>query len=367
MAFVESPHTGDPVSQRTVPLTQLLVLPVHPLPATHAMQLPLPLQTCPAPHGVPPSTASGPSTQTAAPVEQAMTPRRHAFPFPEQPAPAEQPRQVPAPSHTKLAPHVVPAGRSAAPFTHACAPVAHDVTPALQGLGFDAHAWPALQATQAPLPSHTNPGPQPVPAGTFAGESTQACAPPPHEVTPTLHGVGLEPQVWPAVQATQAPEAVHTRFDPQAVPAATFTLESPQTGLPDAQPSAPTRQGFGFDAQAIPATQAMQLPAPSQTSFVPHVVPAPALTWASMQDGLPVAHDVMPPLHRFGFVLHASPATQAVQAPSRHTRLAPQAAPLAAFVPVSVQVAASGVQVKVPRWQRFGGWHAWPCAQGTTH
>lgn len=225
----------------------------------------------------------------------------------------------------------------------------------MQGFGFVEHAAPAVQATQPPFPSQTDPAPQLVPAATLAAESRQTDAPVAQLDTPTLHDCGLVVQACPAAHATHVPPALHTRFEPQAVPAETLTLESAQTGVPEAHAMPPTRHGLGLEEHAVPAVQSTQVPAPSQTLFAPQAVPAPAFTRASTHVARPVAHEVIPPLHAFGFVVHAAPATQAVQAPSRQTRFEPHAVPLPTFCPVSVQVAESGVQVKVPRWQRSGG------------
>jgi hypothetical protein len=65
--------------------------------------------------------------------------------------------------HTWLVPQLEPAAL-AAPSTHVCAPVAHDVTPLEQRFGLPVHDEPAVQATHAPLPSQTWLVPQAVPA-----------------------------------------------------------------------------------------------------------------------------------------------------------------------------------------------------------
>src|SRR5580765_324634 len=80
---------------------------------------------------------------------------------------AVQAMQAPDPLQTMLVPHAVPPGLLAS-STQAWAPVAHEVMPVLQMFALVVHAWPALQATQAPAPSQTMPTPQLVPAAVFA-------------------------------------------------------------------------------------------------------------------------------------------------------------------------------------------------------
>jgi hypothetical protein len=48
-----------------------------------------------------------------------------------------------------LLPHALPAALLP-PSTHLDSPVAHDVTPALQGVGFPVHGSPGLQVPQVP-------------------------------------------------------------------------------------------------------------------------------------------------------------------------------------------------------------------------
>jgi hypothetical protein len=141
-----------------------------------------------------------PSVHVGVPVAQASAPTLHGAPgLDEQLAPTVQATQAPLPLQTWLAPQLVPPATSAA-STQARAPVAHEVTPVLHGaLGFVAHAVPAVQAMQLPLPSHTWSLPHAVPPATLA-ESTQLATPPAHDVTPLLHGAaGLVVHAAPAV------------------------------------------------------------------------------------------------------------------------------------------------------------------------
>ncbi len=82
---------------------------------------------------------------------------------------------------------------------HAGEPLVHTVVPFLHAaLGFDPHAAPTVHATQLPEPLHTWFAPHEVPGLTLIAESTQVEAPVWHDVTPTLHEVGLPLQPWPA-------------------------------------------------------------------------------------------------------------------------------------------------------------------------
>jgi hypothetical protein len=76
---------------------------------------------------------------------------------------------------------------------------------------------PALQALQVPLPSHTMPVPQLVPAAALLWLQTGA-------PVPQLYVPGLQvvPQAAPVEQAAQVPLPSHTIPDPQVVPGAAF-------------------------------------------------------------------------------------------------------------------------------------------------
>jgi hypothetical protein len=128
---------------------------------------------------------------------------------------------------------------------HCWLPVVHDVTPVRQGDGLVLQGWPDLQATQAPDPLHTMSVPQGVPAGLLP-LSTHVCAPVAQLVRPVRHTPGLVVQDCPAVHATQAPAPSHTMFVPQDVPAGLFT-SSTQVVVPVLQLVLPVLQGVGFD------------------------------------------------------------------------------------------------------------------------
>jgi hypothetical protein len=138
-----------------------------------------------------------------------------------------------------------------------------------------------VHATQLP-PLQTWLVPQLVPAA-FALPSTQACAPVLHDVTPLRHeGLGLVVHALPAVQATHAPEPLHTWLLPQLVPAPLLP-ESLHVNAPVLHALRPVRQTPGLVVHAAPAVHEMQLPAPLQTRLLPQLEPAPMLVAESTQ------------------------------------------------------------------------------------
>ena len=120
---------------------------------------------------------------------------------------AVQAMQVPDPLQTMLLPQPVPPGLLAS-STQVWAPVAHEVMPVLQVFVLVVHACPALQATQVPLPSHTMPTPQLVPAA-VAVPSVQLVVLPLQVVLPCLQTLGFPVQVWFGMQAPQKPLPSH--------------------------------------------------------------------------------------------------------------------------------------------------------------
>jgi hypothetical protein len=167
-------------------------LPVHDCPAVQSTHAPLPSQTLLLAQVVP-AERFPKSRQTGAPVWQLMMPVLHAFGFVEQFMLGVHAPHAPPPSQTMLVPQLVPPAL-AVPSTQVWAPVAHDVTPFLHAVGLVVQGWPALQPTQAPLPSQTMPTPQLVPAAVFA-PSVQVVALPLQVVFPCLQGLGLPVQV----------------------------------------------------------------------------------------------------------------------------------------------------------------------------
>jgi hypothetical protein len=241
--------------------------------------------------------------------------------------------------------------------THACAPLVHDVTPVLQpGFGFVVHAVPATHATQLPSALHTRSGPHEVPAVTFDA-STQRVEPVRQSVMPVLHGApGFEVHVVPGVQVPQKPLASHVWLLPHMVPAV-FGAPSRHVCAPVAHDVTPCRHGDGLVEQLVPATHAMHWPAALQTRSAPQLVPA-GLSASSMQSGAPVEQSVTPRRHAApGFVVHAAPCAHATQAPCwLHTWLGPQLVPGGAFAP-SLQPGVAP-HVVVPRLHGAPGFEA---------
>lgn len=233
---------------------------VHAEPWLQALHAPL-LQT---PVGqVVPLGRAAPSLHIGAPVLHVTVPTRHASGLPVQAVPAAHATQVFVELHTRFVPHEAPS-----PFgvlsVQTGAPLAHEMTPLKQGLGLVVQLMPCVQALQTPLEEQTIPAPQLVPAGLFA-PSVQTGAPVAHDTTPTLHAPVLVVQLAPALHAMQAPLPLHTWPTPQAVPAMAF---APFTHVvePELQSVRPVMHGApAFEEQAFPATQAPQLPLASQT------------------------------------------------------------------------------------------------------
>jgi hypothetical protein len=102
-----------------------------------------------------------------------------------------------------------------------------------------------------------------------------------------------------------------------------------------AQEVEPAWHGFA-GVQLPPAMHATHEPAPSQTSLVPHGVPAEALAPVSPQVRLPVAQVVWPMWHAFVGV-QTLPPLHGAHAPLLHTWPVPQLVPSFTFDPVSWQ------------------------------
>ena len=97
------------------------------------------------------------------------------------------------------------------------------------------------QAPQNPLPSHICPPVQGVVDG-FGVPSMQVDAPVRHEVTPLRQIDGLVVQAWPAVHATQVPLPLQTWLVPHVVPDA-VSPASMHFGAPVAQSMTPVLHG----------------------------------------------------------------------------------------------------------------------------
>lgn len=110
-----------------------------------------------------------------------------------------------------------------------------------------------MPATHAQAPAlQLRSVPQEVPSGWFP-VSVQTAAPVPQAIAAVWQTLD-DVQAVPAAQATQAPVGSQTRFEPQAVPAATWlcTQLAPVIG---SQATAPVWQA-SEGGQALPATQA---------------------------------------------------------------------------------------------------------------
>jgi hypothetical protein len=193
-------------------------LPEQACPGVHEPQNPFPSHTWLDPHAVPGATLAAPSTQVAAPVAQETIPTLHGDGLPLHALPPAHATQVPVPLQTMLLPQAVPAAL-AAPSTQVCAPVAQDVTPFVHAApGFVAHGWPGAHSPHCPFALQTWLAPQAVPAA-LGAPSTHACTPVAHDVTPFAHGFGLPVQDSPAVHVPHVPLPSQTLFVPQGVPA----------------------------------------------------------------------------------------------------------------------------------------------------
>lgn len=243
-------------------------------------------------------------------------------------SPAVQLTQAPLPSHTRLLPQLVPADFGA-PSLHTVVPVPQVVVPCRQTLGLPPHAWPAVQLPQKPAPSHTWPLPQLVPAP-FGAPSTHVCVPVVQEVTPLAHAaLGLVLHDAPLTQLMQLAALLQTWLVPQLVPAA-LGVESRHTGAPVVQEMAPfAHAALGLVLQLCPAVQLTQLPALLQTWLLPQLVPG-ALALPFSQVRPPVAQDATPVKQGLGLVLQLPPAVHATHSPAGlHTWLVPQLLPTA--------------------------------------
>jgi hypothetical protein len=256
-------------------------------------------------------------------------------------APATQASQLPAASHTRFVPQLVPAGRCDPVSLQACVPVPEEqvVSPASQGFA-GGHAIPGLQVTQPPEPL---PGERGVPV------SVQVGAPVLQEVMPSSHGFAGT-QEAPAAQALQFPAPSHTRFVPQLAPAGRSVPVSVHVSAPVAQELRPASQGL-VGAQERLAVHALQVPVLLHTSFVPQASPTDKATPVSLHVCAPVAQEVTP-TSQASVGLQESPAVQATQVPPLQTRFVPQLVP-SGTLPVLEQVEAPDEHETAEVWHGF--------------
>lgn len=243
--FVPSPHTALPVEQLTTPFRHAeFVFVVHAAPSLHGLHAPL--RHAPPGHEVP-FVLLLPSTHTELPVEQSMLPLRQAEPgFVVHAAPCVQALQKPPP-HTPPG-HVVPF-IFAAPSTHTELPVEQSMTPNRHAeFGFVVQAVPALHATHAPA-LHTPLG-HVVPFILFV-PSVHTALPVAQLMTPFLQTLALVVHEAPALHIVHAP-ALHT--PPAHVVPLFLFAPSTQVGVPLAQSMTPCLHAApGFVVHDAPA------------------------------------------------------------------------------------------------------------------
>ena len=250
--------------QVVLPCLQALGLPVQLWFAVHTPQKPLPSHIGPPGH-VAVAGLFEPSMQTDAPVTQEVMPFRQTDGLVVQAVPAVHATQVPVPLQTWLVPQVVPAAVSPASRQRG-APIAQSTTPVLQGApGFVLHDCPAMHATHCPLPLQTMPEPQATPAPALSPSMQLPEADWPHVTTPSLHGPpGLVAQTVPAAQVMHEP-ALQTLSGPHDVPSGAL-VSSTHWGDPVSQAILPFLHGlFGLVVQGASVEHGMQVPAALQT------------------------------------------------------------------------------------------------------
>jgi len=108
----------------------------------------------------------------------------------------------------------------------------------------------------------------------------------------------------------------------QAVPFATLELPPVRLtqvgGFPHAE-MRPILHGLAFHLQSALSTHAVHVPVEQYCPLVPHELPSGSFVAVSTHVEVPVEHDVAPTLQALGFVVQATPAAQATQAPALHT------------------------------------------------
>jgi hypothetical protein len=162
-----------------------------------------------------------PSMQVDAPVVQDVMPSRQTDGFVVHAVPAVHATQVPLPLQTWLVPQVVPA--AVLPESRQRGePIAQSTTPVLHGaLGFVAQAVPAMHATHCPLPLQTMPDPHTTPEPTLSPSMQPGVVP--HATTPSLQTPpGLLVQTVPAAQVMHEP-LLQTLSVPQDMPSGALT------------------------------------------------------------------------------------------------------------------------------------------------
>lgn len=179
-----SAQVGEPVVHDMAPLKQGRGLLVQLCPLTHEVHAPEALQTRLVPQLVP-GVAGAASMQVCTPPLHDVTPTLQGAPgLLVHALPLTQPRHWPLPLHTPPS-HAQPAGALMPSLQLVAA--AHTVLPSLHGVvGLVVHAAPGAQVLQLPA-MQTCPVPQLMPS-VAAGPSTHCAVPVAHEITPVLQG-----------------------------------------------------------------------------------------------------------------------------------------------------------------------------------
>jgi hypothetical protein len=326
MGVLVATHVDTPLPHDVMPIKHGFEG-VHIVPAVHEPQLPL-SQTSFEPHAVPLAAGVVVATQVETPVLHEVIPVKHGF-VGVHDRPAVHETQLP-PLQTSFVPHVVPLATSTDVGTQVDVPVLHEVVPVT-------HGFVGLQAVPAVHDAHVPPlqtwfVPHVVPLATCVVVGTQVVTPLLQEVVPVTHGFeGVHPV--PATQAPQFP-LLQTSPAPHAVPLATAVVVATQLNCPVLQDVVPVKQTFE-GVHDVPATHEIQFP-PLQTSFVPQIVPLVTGVVVATQLDTPVLHEVAPIKHRFDG-LHGVPATHETQLPLSQTSFVPHVVPFPAL-PVATQV-----------------------------
>jgi len=325
-------HVGDAPVQSREPLRHGVGFPVHAAPCTHMPHTPL-LHVWPMPHGVPLLAFCVPSTHTGRPELHSVTPCLHTSGLPVHIAPAVHGMHAPLESQTLSCPQLVPGFRFAVVSSHTDAPVLHDVTPCLHGVGLPVHASISLHATHMPAGLQTRSAPHESPA-IFGVPSTHVGAAPLQRSSPFLHASGFVEHAAPSMHVMHAPEPSQIWLLPQLVPPGLFG-PSMHAGTPLPHSSCPSRQAFELPVHAPPCAQSMHAPAGLQTLSVPHGEPAIRCIAVSVHAGAAPLQSSAPTTQRFGFVPHGLPCTHAVHMPLAHTFVPPHEVPSSSFLPSS--------------------------------
>jgi hypothetical protein len=143
---------------------------------------------------------------------------------------------------------------------------------------------------------------------------------------------GLPMQEPPAVHETQVPPPSQTMFMPQLVPA-DLLVPSTQVMAPVAQEVVPFLQLFGLPMHDWLGVHPTQPPEPLQTMLVPQLTPGDLLV-PSTHTMTPVEQEFIPLRQGFELPMQDVPAVQEMHAPAPlQTMLVPQLVPAVFALP----------------------------------